>query len=67
MVAAGVVTLTEDGKYKLPYGKTQLSVWGHISTVIPIFSDLFPKLENVTLKNGPNGINLMCIYVSILK
>ena len=67
MVAAGVVTLIEDGKYKLPYEKTQLSVWGHISTVIPIFSDLFPKLENVTLKNGPNGINLMCIYVSILK
>lgn len=55
MVAAGIVSIAEDGKYSLPYKREMLDLWGQISTVIPIFSEAFPKLEDVTSPNGSNG------------
>ncbi|XP_048755947.2 uncharacterized protein LOC130046246 [Ostrea edulis] len=55
MIGAGIVKLHEDGKYSLPYEEVVLRQLGHTSTAIPILYELFPKLENVMKKDGPNG------------
>lgn len=58
MVAAGIVTtsITDDEKYSLPHEKTQIKNWGHIATVIPILSEIIPKLDEATTLDGPKGI-----------
>nr|XP_034309525.1 uncharacterized protein LOC117683788 [Crassostrea gigas] len=55
MVAAGIVTITDDEKYSLPSNKAQLITWGHTATAIPILSEMIPKLEEVTTLDGPKG------------
>ena len=55
MVATGIVTMTEDEKYSLPHDKSVINMWGHVSTVFPIFCELFPKLEEATSQDGPSG------------
>ena len=55
MNASGIVTMTEDGKYSLPYDKDSINMWGHVSTLFPIFCELFPKLEEATSQDGPSG------------
>lgn len=67
MIAAGIVTINEDGKYSLPFKTNQLNLWGHISTVLPIFSQIFPQLQNAMSQDGPEGVqrteyeNAFCI------
>lgn len=56
MVAAGIVTITDDEKYSLPSNKAQLITWGHNAAAIPILSEMIPKLEEVTTLDGPKGI-----------
>ncbi|XP_061186149.1 uncharacterized protein LOC133194166 [Saccostrea echinata] len=55
MISAGIVKIHEDGKYSLPYEKPLLKRWGHAASVIPVFSEMFPQLENVMTKDGPKG------------
>lgn len=55
MVAAGIVTINEDGKYCLPFEPNQLNIWGHVSSAIPILSQIFPQLQNATSQDGPQG------------
>ncbi|XP_052682211.1 uncharacterized protein LOC128162846 isoform X1 [Crassostrea angulata] len=55
MVAAGIVTITEDDKYTLPHDEAQLKIWGHNAAAIPILSEMIPKLEEVTTLDGPKG------------
>lgn len=55
LVAAGIVTINEEGKYSLPFETNQLKLWGHISTVIPILSQIFPQLQNAVSHEGPEG------------
>ncbi|XP_062617050.1 uncharacterized protein LOC134278782 [Saccostrea cucullata] len=54
MIAAGIVNLHDD-KYSLPFGEPQLRLWGSVSKLLPIFSEMFPKLEEVFSENGPRG------------
>ncbi len=56
MVAAGIVTITDDDKYTLPHDEAQLKIWGHTATAIPILSEMIPKLEEATALDGPKGI-----------
>ena len=72
MVATGIVTMTEDGKYSLPHDKSVINMWGHASTLFPIFCELFPKLEEATSQDGPSGNILFTaflfkVYTFILK
>eukprot|EP00105_Crassostrea_gigas_P009733 XP_011424801.1 PREDICTED: uncharacterized protein LOC105326449 [Crassostrea gigas] len=55
MVAAGIVTITDDEKYSLPHDKTQLKIWGHNAAAITILSEMIPKLEEATKLDGPKG------------
>lgn len=55
MVATGIVTITDDEKYSLPYNDNEIEMFGHISTAIPILSEIFPKLDKVAAIHGPNG------------
>lgn len=55
MVAAGIVTITDDEKYSLPHDKTQIKTWGHIATAIPILGDIIPKLDKAATLGGPKG------------
>lgn len=55
MVAAGIVTITDDEKYSPPHDKTQLKIWGHNATAIPVLSELIPKLDEATALDGPKG------------
>lgn len=55
MVAAGIVTITDDGKYSLPHDETKLKIWGHNAAAIPILSEMIPKLEEATTLDGPKG------------
>ncbi|XP_065928802.1 S-adenosylmethionine-dependent methyltransferase Rv2258c-like [Magallana gigas] len=55
MVAAGIVTITDDENYSLPHDKTQLKIWGHNAAAIPILSEMIPKLEEATKLDGPKG------------
>lgn len=66
MVAAGIVCIAEDGKYSLPYERHVLDSWGQYSTVIPIFSEAFPQLEQVTSSNGPNGYGYQTSFLEWL-
>lgn len=56
MVAAGIVTINEDGRYSLPFETNQLNLWGHISTVLPILSQIFPQLQKTVSRDGPEGV-----------
>ncbi|XP_061185733.1 S-adenosylmethionine-dependent methyltransferase Rv2258c-like [Saccostrea echinata] len=55
MLAAGVVRINKEKKYSLPYSKDLLKRWGHIASVIPIFSELFGKLAEDMSKEKPEG------------
>ena len=65
MVATGIVTMTEDEKYSLPHDKSVINMWGHVSTVFPIFCELFPKLEEATSQDGPSGNICFSAFLSI--
>ncbi|XP_048758847.2 uncharacterized protein LOC125668593 [Ostrea edulis] len=55
MIGAGIVKLHEGEKYSLPYEESVLRQWGHVSTVLPVLFELFPKLESVMSMDGPKG------------
>lgn len=56
MILAGIVTINEDGTYSLPYETNQLKLWGYISTVLPILSQIFPQLQKTVSQDGPEGV-----------
>lgn len=56
MVAARIVTITDDDKYTLPHDDAQLRIWGQTAAAIPILSEIIPKLEEATSLDGPKGI-----------
>lgn len=63
MVAAGIVTITDDDKYSLPHDKTQIKTWGHIATAIPILGDIIPKLDKAATLGGPKGFTYQEPYL----
>ena len=55
MVAAGIVTVHAGDRFELPYDEQALRTHGHGATILPILSNMIPKLEQVLPKDGPRG------------
>ena len=55
MVAAGIVTVHAGDRFELPYDEQALRTHGHGATILPILSNMIPKLEQVLPLEGPRG------------
>ncbi|XP_061185722.1 uncharacterized protein LOC133193807 [Saccostrea echinata] len=55
LISAGIVLIHEDGKYSLPYDESVVKECCNIAAVLPILTEMIPRLENVMSEEGPRG------------
>lgn len=55
LAAAGIVRVHENDRFSLPYDESVLTTQGHLASILPIFCESIPKLEEVIRADGPRG------------